>query len=222
MPPSAEPGPLIIAWVAAGRRALIVGGGAVGSRRMDALLRAGGRVTLVAPELSPAVLAARAAGRLVVHQRRFEPSDLDTADLVLVNIDEHDTSAEIARLSRARHIPVHVADDPPNCDFYFAAIHRDEPVQIAVSTGGAGPVLAGKLRDHLAANLPDDLGLATQRFGALRAAVRQACPEDSAGKHRMRWLRDFGRAASWSELAALDEVRIAELAARCAAELAHR
>ena len=218
MPSSAEPGPLLIAWVAAGRRALVVGAGAVGSRRVVALLRAGARVTVVAPRLDPPVQAAWDAGEVTVHQRRFEPADLDGADLVLVNIDEHDTSADIARLSRQRRIPVHVADDPPHCDFYFAAIHREDPVQIAVSTGGAGPVLAGKLRDHLAASLPDDLGLATQRVGALRAAVRRACPDDSASAHRMRWLRAYGRAATWAQLAALDDAEVESLAARCATE----
>ena len=127
-------------------------------------------------------------------------------------IDEHDVSAAIAAASRARRVPVHVADDPPLCDFYFAATLRDGPVQIAVSTGGAGPALAGRLRDRIQRALPPDLGAAVERFGQLRAAVRRALPHASEAKARMRWLADFGRATPWSELAALDDAAIEALA----------
>ncbi len=135
-------------------------------------------------------------------------------------IDDPTVSKLIAAASRTRRIPVHVADDKPLCDFYFPAIHRDGPVQIAVSTGGAGPALAARLRDRVAASLPAGLGEAVTRFGRLRAAVRFADPSHGASRRRMRWLNGFGREAAWSDLGSLSNAEIGRLVRRYLAETA--
>ncbi len=203
---------MLVAWVTEGRRALVVGGGAISTRRVRALLDGRADVIVVAPEVTDE-LATRADNREIqVLLRPFESSDLEGADLVLVAIDDHPLSTRISGLARARRIPVHVADEPALCDFYFAATQRQGPVQIAVSTGGAGPALAGRLRDRLVAALPDGVGEALQGFGRLRAAVREALPDDTDSGRRMRWLTAFARGATWNELRTLDQERIAQLA----------
>lgn len=207
------PSPILLAWVTEGKKALVVGGGSVSTRRVQALLDGKAWVTVVAPEVSATIAAQAERSEILLHRRPFDEADLDDADLVLVAIDDHAESARICHASRARRIPVHVADDPPLCDFYFAAMERRGPVQVAVSTGGAGPALAGRLRNRLAAALPERLEEAVERFGRLRAAVRSALPDDAQMKARMRWLTAFGRSAPWDELAELSDERIAQLAA---------
>ncbi len=191
--------PLMVAWVCQGRQALVVGGGAVSLRRTRALLLAGAEVWLVAPEVRPELEQLPIA----VSRRRWQATDLDGADLALVAIDEPEVSREIFLACRERGIVVHVADRPELCDFWFAAVHREGPVQVAISTGGAGPALAGRLRDELAATLPKNLAAAVEGFGRLRQAARSM----PLGV-RMAWLRERARALSWNELASLDEARV--------------
>jgi precorrin-2 dehydrogenase / sirohydrochlorin ferrochelatase len=210
--PTTPPAPILLAWVTEGRRALVVGGGWISTRRVRALLEGKADVHVVSPTLTPELAERVESGEITAEVRRWRPSDFEGADLVLVAIDEHGVSREISRASRALRIPVHVADDPPLCDFYFAATAREGPVQIAISTGGAGPALAGRLRDRIRGVLPEGLGVAVERFGRLRHAVRRAMPRDDQGPARMKWLGDYGRGAPWEELAALDDARIAELA----------
>ena len=212
------PAPIVVAWVTEGRTALVIGGGSVSTRRVRALLDGLAHVVVVAPDVSDELVERADRGEIALHQRVFEDEDLDAADLVLAAIDDHDESRRLAGLCRARRIPVHVADVPDLCDFYFAAMERRGPVQIAVSTGGAGPALAGRIRTTIAAALPDRVAEATERFAALRAAVRRAMPDESQMKTRMRWLTRFGRSASWDELADLSDARIAELANEASAE----
>lgn len=210
--PDLPPTPLLLAWVTEGRTALVVGGGDVSTRRVQAMLQGKASVVLVSPDATPELEARAEAGEIRWRRGRWQESDLDGVDLVLAAIDEPAVSVAICEASRARRIPVHVADVPELCDFYFAAMTREGPVQIAISTGGAGPALAGRLRDRIREALPEDLAAAVTNFGRLRAAVRRAMPRDDQGKARMRWLLRHGRAASWAELANLDDAAIARLA----------
>ena len=211
---------MLVAWVTEGRRALVVGGGAISTRRVRALLDGLADVVVVAPEVTDELAARADSGEIQVLLRPFEPADLEGAEIVLAAIDDPPKSARISELARARRIPVHVADEPALCDFYFAATQRQGPLQIAVSTGGAGPALAGRLRDRIAAALPDGVGEAIEGFGRLRAAVREALPRDAQSGGRMRWLTAFARRATWEELRSLDDERIATLTAEAQREIA--
>ena len=193
--------PLLVGWTVEGRRALVVGGGGVASRRVDALRLAGAQVRVVASAIDP-VLRARAD--VAFEERPYADGDLEGVDLVLVCVDEATLGPRVADEARRRRLPVHVADVPDLCDFVFPAVHRDGPVQIAVSTAGMGPALAGRLRDRIAAALPDRLGHAVSAFGDLRARIRRADPSHEASRRRMKWLRAAGRALAWEELAELD------------------
>ncbi len=220
--PASHEGPLLVAWQVEGRRALVVGGGTVSTRRVRALLTAGAEVHVVAPRLSAEIRGREHREELTSSLRRWQPEDLEGAELVLVAIDDPTVSKLIAAACRARRIPVHVADDKPHCDFYFPAIHRDGPIQIAVSTGGAGPALAARLRDRIAAALPAGAGHAVERFGRLRAAVRAADPaaRKDASRRRMRWLNGFGREATWGDLEGLSDAQIGRLVRRYLSETA--
>jgi uroporphyrin-III C-methyltransferase len=211
--PAPPQGPLMVALVIEGRRVLVVGGGAISARRVRSLLAAGAQVHVVAPLLNAEIRSRVRKGEITAEKRPFADADLADAHLVLAAIDDSQESERIAHVCRARGIPVHVADRPPLCDFIFPALHREGPVQIAVSTGGMGPALAARIRDRIAISLPADLGPATRRFGDLRAAIRKVDPEDAASERRMDWLKRKGRSLPLSVLARLKDADLAALVA---------
>jgi siroheme synthase-like protein len=129
----------------AGRSVLVVGAGPVALRKTRGLLEAGARVTVVAPEWLPEFepLAVR------LEQRRFRISDLDGAFLVFAATNDRRVNRRIGDGAKRRGIPVNVADRAAECDFIVPARVRRGRLQAAVSTGGANPRLAARLRREL-------------------------------------------------------------------------
>lgn len=136
----------------AGRRVVVVGGGAVAAGKIDALLDAGAEVTVVAPEVQPAV---QRAG-VTVCRRPFAPHDLDDAWLVVAAAPP-DVNRLVARAAEARRVFVNAVDDPANATVYLGGVVRRAGVTVAISTDGRAPALAGLLREGLDALLPRDL-----------------------------------------------------------------
>ncbi|OZJ06032.1 hypothetical protein BZG36_01122 [Bifiguratus adelaidae] len=189
-----------------GKRVLIVGGGKVAADRIVSVGIADAEITLVCPRegLNDEVKHRIDTG-IVKHyvDRGFQESDLDSQDMVLTAIDDHELSVHICHQCRARRIPVNVADVPPMCDFYFMSQHRDGPLQIAVSTNGQGPRLASMIRKSIAASLPDNIGRIVQETGKLRQQVRRWDPEFSASNKRMSWMSRICDQWDWIGLAQL-------------------
>jgi uroporphyrin-III C-methyltransferase len=205
---------LMVAWRLQGCRVLVVGGGPMATERVRAVLAADGQVVLVSPTVPRELRQRSARGELVWHPRRWQPTDLDGISMVLAAPDSD--SELLARAARARHIPVHVADKPELCDFWFPSVHRDGPVQIAVSTNGTGPALARRLRERLTAALPHGVGEAARRFGQLRRALREVEGEASA---RMAFLAQVASSWAWDRLSRLEDREVSELASRYRAGL---
>jgi siroheme synthase-like protein len=135
-----------------GRPVLLVGGGKVASGKIDALLSAGARVTIVAPRLDPRLLRDG-----VEHfQRDFEPADLDGKWYALAAAPPA-VNREVARAAETRRIFVNAVDDADSASAYLGGVVRKAGVTLAVSTDGRAPALAGLLREALEAVLPEDL-----------------------------------------------------------------
>ncbi|SCL69735.1 uroporphyrinogen-III C-methyltransferase [Micromonospora chersina] len=130
----------------AGRRVVVVGGGAVATRRVPALLDAGADVLLVAPELTPALRAHVDAGRLRWEPRRFVPADLDGAWLVQVAVDDRVAAAAVSAAAAERRIFCVRADDRAAATAWTPAVTRHGPVTVAV-LGGGDPRRAMSVRD---------------------------------------------------------------------------
>jgi uroporphyrin-III C-methyltransferase / precorrin-2 dehydrogenase / sirohydrochlorin ferrochelatase len=137
---------------------LVVGGGDVALRKVSLLERTGARITVVAPDIVPALLGRAAQDQLSVVRREFIPSDLDGARLVIVATSRRAVNRWIATLSEARAIPVNVVDDREASRFIVPAIVDRDPVLVAISTGGTSPVLARRLRERLEAFIPKRFG----------------------------------------------------------------
>lgn len=160
-----------------GRPALVVGGGEVAARKVALLLDAGAEVRVVAPELGTTLVAEVAAGRIRHVARHFAAADLDGADLVIAATDDVVVNAEVSRLARARSLPVNVVDNPALCSFIMPAIVDRSPVIVALSTGGASPVLARLLRGRLESLIPAAYGKLARLAAEFRSRVQQSVPE---------------------------------------------
>jgi uroporphyrin-III C-methyltransferase / precorrin-2 dehydrogenase / sirohydrochlorin ferrochelatase len=119
-----------------GRRVLVVGGGAVATRRVPALLAAGAVVEVVSPELTPALRAHVDAGRLTWSERRFAPSDVDGAWLVQVAVDDPAAAAQVSIAAEERRVFCVRADDRDAATAWTPAVTRHGPVTVAVTDGG--------------------------------------------------------------------------------------
>ncbi|MBN8684155.1 MAG: TSUP family transporter [Chitinophagales bacterium] len=154
---------------------LVVGGGNVGLEKLSAILRNSpeARVTLVGREIRAEIreLAARHAS-VVLHERPFEATDLETAQLVLCATDNPALHHEIRTLAHARNLLVNVADTPEECDFYLGSIVQKGDLKIAISTNGKSPTIAKRLKENLQEALPDQLHDLLQQMPQIRAQLQ--------------------------------------------------
>ncbi|WFD42481.1 Bifunctional dehydrogenase and ferrochelatase [Malassezia psittaci] len=218
--PTLEPGgSLLIAWQLRGRRVLLVGGGEVAAGRLVLLKNADAHVTvLCAPEGLGKEMKYRIEVEQVVDKYIPEPYSREEQltcgengemyDMILTAIDDPEASREICAWSRARHIPVNVADVPPECDFYFGSVIRRGPLQVMVSTGGKGPRLARQIRQRLENAIPSYTGDAIERVGSLRSALRKIAPRPEQSAARMSWMTDVCETWTIDQLAELDDESI--------------
>jgi len=135
----------------AGLPVVVVGGGPVAAQKLDGLLAAGARVTVIAPEALPEVRR-----RATVIERAFRPTDLDGARWVVAAATPA-VNREVAAAAAARGLFVNAVDDPDAASAYLGGVVRRGEVEVAISTGGVAPALAGLLRQALEEVLPHDL-----------------------------------------------------------------
>lgn len=166
-----------------GRGVLVVGGGAVAQRKIELLLRAGPRLRVVAPVLSPPLQRRR--GDFAWCQRGFEPADLDDTALVVAATDDEALNARIAGLAAGRGVLVNVVDRPALCSVTFPAIVNRDPLLVAIASGGQAPVLVRQLRARIEALLPPRLGPLVDAAGRVRE--RLAAREPSLDQRRRLW-----------------------------------
>lgn len=142
----------------AGRTVLVVGAGAVATRKAADLVAAGAVVKVVAPRVTDELLASAAAAprSVVVAQRPFDERDLAGAWLVIAATDDASVQARVAAACEAAHVFCVAVDDPPNASAYGGAVVRRGPVTIALSTSGEAPALARLMREVLEQMLPDE------------------------------------------------------------------
>ncbi|MDA8363372.1 MAG: siroheme synthase CysG [Gammaproteobacteria bacterium] len=152
---------------------LVIGGGDVAARKAGVLLQAGARVRVVAPELSGAMSALVAEGRVEHWAGRFETEQVRGVAVVIAATDDEAVNRAVALAARTLHVPVNVVDRPDLCSFVMPSIIDRSPLVLAVSTGGAAPVLARLLRARLETLIPASYGRLAAMMGEFREKVRQ-------------------------------------------------
>jgi precorrin-2 dehydrogenase / sirohydrochlorin ferrochelatase len=151
-----------------GRRCLVVGGGEIGLEKVEGLLACDARVVLVAPAAVPELEELAAEGSIEWERRGYEVTDLEGTFLAIAATDDTDVNIRIWEDAERRAMLVNVVDVPPLCNFILPAIVRTGPLAIAISTAGASPALAKRIKRQIA----DEFGGEYARLAVLLNDVR--------------------------------------------------
>lgn len=152
----------------AGLPVVVVGGGAVAASKLDGLLDAGARVTVVAPTIGAAIRDRAAGSGVALIERGFAAGDLEGARWVVAAATP-EVNREVAAAAAERGVFVNAVDDVASASAYLGAVVRRGAATLAISTGGLAPALAGLVREALDALLPDDLETWVDIANAARA-----------------------------------------------------
>ena len=155
-----------------GESCLVIGGGKVASRKVFMLLRAGASVSVVSPELCQDLSIRKDEGEIIHVNRAFEDTDLVNCKIVIAATNNESVNMKVSKLAKSKGIPVNVVDAPDLCSFIVPSIIDRNPVQIAISTGGASPVLARLLRSRLETFIPSAYGRLAKLVESYREKVK--------------------------------------------------
>jgi precorrin-2 dehydrogenase/sirohydrochlorin ferrochelatase len=175
-----------------GRRCLVIGAGNLAESKIESLRAAHAHVTVIAPHARERILDLAAAGEIDLHQRAYAPGDLADAEvpffLVVTATNDPAVNRAVYHEAVAANVLCNAVDDPPFCDFYFPSVVRRGDLQIAISTAGASPALAQRLRKEINAQLPLDTGDWLTDLGNLRREVVAAEPLNEERKFLLHQL----------------------------------
>jgi precorrin-2 dehydrogenase/sirohydrochlorin ferrochelatase len=150
------------------RPCVVVGGGAVGTRKTETLLACGARVTVVSVAAGQELRDWAAQGRVTLHLRAFAPEDLDGAFLVIGATDDEDLNRRVSAEAERRGILCNIADRPDKCNFILPAVIARGDLVITVSTSGRSPAMAKHLRRTIGRQFGEEYAVLLRILGAAR------------------------------------------------------
>ena len=167
-----------------GRPCIVIGGGNLAESKIESLRAAHAKVTVIAPEVGARIADLADGGEIEWRAREYAEGDLTGQFLVVAATDHPAVNRAVYKEATEKNILCNAVDDPPFCDFYFPSVVRRGDLQIAISTAGASPALAQRLRKEINAQLPLDAGDWLTDLGNLRREVTQREPLNE----ERRWL----------------------------------
>lgn len=168
-----------VSLVLEGRHVLVVGGGAVATRKVEGLLPSDASIAIVSPAITETLQALVRAGRCAWRAGAYEASDLRGADIVFVATDDEAVNAQAYRDAAAEHLLINVADRPELCSFFLPSVLRRGKLSIAVSTEGSSPLTARKLRRELEEQIPASFEAYLDLLNDWRPRVMAALPQEA-------------------------------------------
>lgn len=169
-----------------GKLGVVVGGGALGERKVRTLLDAGARVRVISPDVTDGVGALAADGKIELERRDYRRGDLAGAAVAIASTDSREVNATIFSEAGSLGIPVNVVDDPSLSTFIAPSIVRRGDLLIAISTGGANPALAVRLRERLEAEFGEEYARYLQLIREVKDSI--SLPSSQAERARA-WYR---------------------------------
>jgi len=160
----------------AGRPILVVGGGEVAARKVLPLIECGAEVRVGAPALNEALQKLKAEGRISHLEGEFQPHWLDEVFLAIAATDEVEVNRAVAEEGAARRLWVNVVDDTELTRVQVPAVVRRGPLTVAISSGGAAPVLARQLREKIEQSVDESFGQLAELLRILRGRIRARFP----------------------------------------------
>src|ERR687894_2000626 len=159
-----------------GRRCVVVGGGDVGLEKVEGLLACGGDVTLVSPDAIEPLRELADEGSIRWDQREYRPADLEGTFIVIAATGDTEVNIAVFEDAERRAMLVNVVDVTPLCNFILPAILRTGPLAIAISTAGASPALAKRIRDEIAEEYGDPYARLAVLLNEVRGWAKATLP----------------------------------------------
>lgn len=156
-----------------GRKCLVVGAGRVAAGKINGLLSHGAKVAIVSPRAIPEIQVKARARGITWLRRAFAAEDVNGAFLVIAATNSSEVNGSVFRACRERRVLCNAVDDPEHCDFFYPAVVRRGPLQIAISTNGNLPALAARLRKELDAQFGPEWTEWVKHVGKLRRQIRR-------------------------------------------------
>jgi len=150
---------------------VVVGGGRVAERKVRSLLKAGAKVKVVGPELTPSLSRFKEEGQIVYRPRRFRSGDLRGAFLAFAATDDRKTNGQVFRQALKLRLPVNVVDDPAHSSFIIPSLVEQGDLLVAISTSGQSPALAKALRQKLQKEIGPEYSYLLKLLGAVRRKI---------------------------------------------------
>lgn len=166
----------------AGRPCVVIGGGKVAERKVATLLKYGADVTVIAPEVTPAIEESVEAEQVIVERRGYVRGDLAGAFVVICATDSEEVNRAVYSEAEEMGVLVNVVDVPQLCNFIVPSIVRRGGLQIAISTGGAAPAVAKRVRKRLQEEFGEEWGPYVALLGELRALAMSEIEDDAQRK----------------------------------------
>ena len=185
-----------------GRKALVVGGGAIAEGKALQLIAAGARVTIVSPGLTEALRASVERGEINHRNGSFIEEDLNGVVLVISATDDRKVNEEVANAAAARGLLCNVVDQPDLCNFITPALVTRGELQISVSTGGGSPTLTQRVKREVAALIGEEYGALLEIAAEMRAEAKDRIADFERRKEVLR---------AFVESDALDLIRAGKL-----------
>jgi precorrin-2 dehydrogenase/sirohydrochlorin ferrochelatase len=164
------------------RNCLVVGGGAVGTRKVVTLLGCGACVTVVSPEATHQLRDYALSGRISLKERRYQSGDIDGMFLVIGATDDEELNRQVSSDADRLNTLCNIADRPEVCNFILPAIVERDDLIITISTSGKSPALAKKLRKTLEDQFGKEYGVFLKLMGAVRQKLLSQAHEPEAHK----------------------------------------
>jgi len=159
-----------------GRRCVVVGGGDVGLEKVEGLLACDGDVVLIAPDAIEPLRELAGEGSIRWEQRGYEAGDLDGTFIAIAATNDTDVNIRVFEDAEQRAMLVNVVDVPPLCNFILPAIHRTGPLAIAISTAGASPALAKRLKREIGEAYGEPYALLAELLNEARGWAKASLP----------------------------------------------
>ncbi len=166
-----------------GRRCVVVGGGEVGLEKVEGLLVCDGDVTLIAPDAIEPLRELAAEGSIKWERREYRREDLEATFIAIAATSDTDVNIRVYEDAERRAMLVNVVDVPPLCNFILPAIFRSGPLAIAISTAGASPALAKRIKAELAEEYGEPYARLAELLNGVRGWAKGTLPTYQDRKH---------------------------------------
>lgn len=169
-----------IALDLAGKKALVVGGGAVALRKIETLMEFGARVTVVSPEALPDIERLAGSGKITFERRGYLSMDLAGAVIVIAATDDREVNMQVSEDARAANVPVNVVDVPDLCSFIVPANVTRGDLVISITTAGKSPALARRVREKIEEMFGPEYGEFADLLGEMRELAKERIDSQQA------------------------------------------